>query len=562
MGNPFKGKSAHLAATGSADFDGDNKTDVFRTVLRSDGNLQWQYSSGGAAPWKDLAYATSLLPTSQLQFGDFNGDSKTDVFADLYSSTLTAYQMMYSPGGSGNFADLGTFSFYPERLALGDFDGDGVADVFVANKSANGYQWAYYPGGTGSPIDLAYAGTDPSLLRFGDFNGDGLTDVFAAAQQADGSTQWLYSSGGAASYANLAATTVPYSELQFGDFDGDGVTGVLAAEPQADGGLLVVYWPGGLGPAVTLGRIPAPAPALRVGDFNGDGVSDLMALRCGMGGPLAFAPLQTLASSGYGTFYNTFSGDVDGDGVPDVILVSTCQNPDQYGNCVTNHLLVGAALGAPNHTFTLVAPHQLGAEDVDFSDFKVLPGDFYGDGKTDLALVNPGSTTLTIYVAHSNGDGTFTLGSRQTFDGETWSYFDPIVGDFNGDGRADLAFATVCNLSSGSCSVGDKNSVYVASFGWLRGLHHERPPGPGLDGLERLLCRPRRLQRRRGDRPGLQLHLPEEGLHRCDLHGRRRQLRLHRPVERPGRLRHRARGRPTALPVGGITPTRRTSPAT
>ena len=138
---------------------------------------------------------------------------------------------------------------------------------------------------------------------------------------------------------------MPYSELQFGDFDADGKTDVLAVLPQADGGLQVVYWPAGLDPPVTLGDIAAPAPALRVGDFNGDGVSDLMALRCGMPGPLAFGPLQTLVTSGYNTFSHSLTGDVNGDGRADLILVSTCQNPDQFGSCATHHL--GAEHGCP-----------------------------------------------------------------------------------------------------------------------------------------------------------------------------------------------------------------------
>src|ERR1019366_4265392 len=68
LGNPFKGKALQLSSTGSTDFDGDNKTDVFRTLPRLDGNLQWQYSSGGAGAWQNLAYAGPELPTSQLRF--------------------------------------------------------------------------------------------------------------------------------------------------------------------------------------------------------------------------------------------------------------------------------------------------------------------------------------------------------------------------------------------------------------------------------------------------------------------------------------------------------------
>ena len=462
LGNPFKGKSTQLASTGSTDFDGDNKTDVFRTIPRSDGNLQWQYSSGGTAPWQDLAYATNTLPASQLLFGEFNSDVYSDVFADLYSTSAVDYQWLYSPSGTNSFVTLNSTLFPPDRLALGDFNGDGVTDVFIANLSGSTYQWQYSPSGSSALVNLAHSDIDPSLLRFGDFNGDGKTDVFAATQLADGSTQWLYSSGGAASFTNLNTSTVPYSELNFGDFNGDGKTDVLAALPQPDGSLQVEYWSGGLGPAITLGSIPAPAPALRVGDFNGDGISDLMAYHCGMNGPLSFGPLQTLATSGYNTFYKSLTGDVNGDGFPDLIIVSTCQNPNSFQVCATHHLQVGAALGTPYHTDNLVAPQQLGANNLDFTYYKVMTGDFNGDGRSDLALIDT-SATLTIYVALSNGDGTFSLGSAQTFGGETWNIFNPTVGDFNGDGKADLAFTTVCAISSGSCSVGDNNSLYVAT---------------------------------------------------------------------------------------------------
>jgi len=316
------------------------------------------------------------------------------------------------------------------RLALGDFNGDGVTDVFSATSSANTYQWAYSPGGTGSLQNLAFAATDPALLRFGDFDGDGKTDVFAANQLADGSTQWLFSSGGVASYANLAATTVPYSELKFGDFDGDGKTDVLAALPQADGGLQVVYWPGGLGTGVTLGHIPAPAPALRVGDFNGDGVSDLMALRCGMSGPFGILPAANIGVVRLRHFLyyperryqwrwdHRFDLSFN---LPESRSIRELHQPSPAGWCRAGncHPYLHAA-----------APHQLGADALDFTYYKALQGDFDGDGKTDLALIYPNGTTLTIYIAHSNGDGTFTFGAAQTFTGEAWSTYNPAGGGF------------------------------------------------------------------------------------------------------------------------------------
>jgi hypothetical protein len=463
LGNMFKGKTTHLAANGSTDFNNDNKTDVFRTTLRTDGNLQWQYSSGGTGAWQNLAYAGNNLPVSDMQFGDFSGDDITDVFGNLYN--YPNYDWVDSPNGTNSFVTLNTENIFHDRMALGDFNGDGATDVFTATSSSGSYQWAYSPSGTGALINLASSGTDPALLRFGDFNGDGKTDVFDATQQTNGSTQWEYSSGGASSYVNLASTTVPYSELQFGDFNGDGKTDVLAAEPQTNGSLQVVYWPGGLGSGVTLGTIPTPAPALRVGDFNGDGISDLMAVRCGMIGPLAFSHLQTLAQSGYSGFHTTYAADINGDGVNDIILISTCQNPNQFGVCASHHLQVATALGTTTHTYNLVSPHQLGANSLDFTYYRIFSGDLNGDNKADLAIVYTGTSSLVIYTALSNGDGTFTLGSPQTFTG-AWDAYNPIVGDFNGDGKADLAFTSVCNtvaLNSGSCMNGDNNSVYLAT---------------------------------------------------------------------------------------------------
>ena len=465
LGNPFKGKVAQLATSGSADIDGDNKTDVFRTIPRANGNLQWQYSSGGKAPWVNLAYASDVLPTAQLQFGEFNSDLKSDVFANLYNSISFKYDWLYSPGGTGSFVPLTSTNSPPNRLALGDFNGDGVTDVFTTTLNGSNYQWAYVPGGSGAAVNLAFAATDPSLLRFGDFDGDGKTDVFAADQLPDGSTQWVYSRGGASSYNKLNISTIPYAELQFGDFNGDKKTDVLAALPQNDGSLQVVYWSGGLGFAIPLGNIPAPAPALRVGDFNGDGIPDLMAYRCGMGGPLSFSSVQTVAASGYATFYKSFTGNVNGDGFPDVIFVSTCQNTGSSSACVSHHFQVSTALGSSNHTYTAVPAQQLGADNIDFTFYKTMVGDFDGDGKSDLALIDTEGNILTIYLAHANGDGTFTLGSAQVFTGETWGYYNPTVGDFNGDGKADLAFTTVCAVSSGSCRVGDNNRLYVASAG-------------------------------------------------------------------------------------------------
>ena len=71
------------------------------------------------------------------------------------------------------------------------------------------------------------------------------------------------------------------------------------------------------------------------------------------------------------------------------------------------------------------------------SPSSVAVGDFNGDGKLDLAVANEFSYTVTILLG--NGDGTFTPTADSPATG-VYPY-SVAVGDFNGDGKLDLAVA-------------------------------------------------------------------------------------------------------------------------
>src|SRR5438445_205625 len=78
----------------------------------------------------------------------------------------------------------------------------------------------------------------------------------------------------------------------------------------------------------------------------------------------------------------------------------------------------------------------------------IAVGDFNGDGKLDLAVVNFGD--WNVYVLLSNGDGTFQAARSVYFasgGGFPWSI---AKGDFNGDGKLDLV---VSNYGDNSLSV-------------------------------------------------------------------------------------------------------------
>jgi FG-GAP-like repeat len=76
----------------------------------------------------------------------------------------------------------------------------------------------------------------------------------------------------------------------------------------------------------------------------------------------------------------------------------------------------------------------------------VAVGDFNGDGKPDLAVVsscptrfNGGCSSDIVTILLGNGDGTFRVGNAYSTGG-----LDPsgvVIGDFNGDGKLDLAIS-------------------------------------------------------------------------------------------------------------------------
>jgi hypothetical protein len=94
----------------------------------------------------------------------------------------------------------------------------------------------------------------------------------------------------------------------------------------------------------------------------------------------------------------------------------------------------------------------------------VAVGDFNGDGKPDLAVANAGSNSVSVLLG--NGDGTFQAAVTYAAGNYPRSV---AVGDFNGDGKQDLAVATVYGvrvlLGNGNGTFQTTNASYIAGSG-------------------------------------------------------------------------------------------------
>ncbi len=188
-------------------------------------------------------------------------------------------------------------------------------------------------------------------------------------------------------------------------------------------------------------------------DFNGDGLADLAAVSCNVSSCGAgVAAVYVMLGKGDGTLqapvmYPTGSyepmsvvvADLNGDGVPDLVVASQCASSSNCGNGQ-----VSVFLGNGDGSFKTAAPYATGPG----ASYFVAAGDFNGDGNLDLAVVNQTSANSTVAIMLGNGDGTFQAPVAYTTG--TTSGMSLAVGDFNGDGAADLA---VANGSQDSISV-------------------------------------------------------------------------------------------------------------
>jgi len=211
-------------------------------------------------------------------------------------------------------------------------------------------------------------------------------------------------------------------------------TGRLLWVPRAVGILLALsaaanaQFRGAPGSPFLVGLAPVSVAA---GDFNGDGKLDLaianqndntviVLLGTGTGGFTA-APGSPFAVGA--DPQSVAVGDFNGDGKPDLAIAN------KNDNTVT--VLLGTGTGG-----FITAPGS--PLPVGTNPTSVAAGDFNGDGKPDLAIANAGSNSVTVLLG--SGTGGFTAATGGPF--AVGSFPSSVaIGDFNRDGKPDLAIA-------------------------------------------------------------------------------------------------------------------------
>ncbi|MET3907538.1 hypothetical protein ABID59_001879 [Bradyrhizobium sp. S3.3.6] len=408
--------------TGISNTDHTTRDDAL-TISAAAGDVTRTYSVDGGTP--SASYVAPMMDGSHSVLVT---DTDTAGNTASASITFTLDQTDVNFGTSGGMSNLLLQNDTSHGIAVWEMNGTTV----VANPQ----------------IGTAPSGSE--LAATGDFNADGKSDLLFVNDTTHAVTIWEMN--GTQVIANTTVGTINAAAgWQFegtGDFNGDGKTDLLLFNDNTDG--VAVWEMNGTqvmaNPQIGTINTASGWHFADTGDFNGDGRTDLLLLNSTTHGVAIWEMngTQVMANPQIGTINAAAgwqfegTGDFNGDGKTDLLLLNPTTN--------------GVAIWEMNGTQVMANP-QIGtinaAAGWHFADI----GDFNGDGKTDLLLLNNTNGGVAIWQMN----GTQLTANPQI------GVMDPGFqyvgkGDYNGDGKTDLLFE---NNTTHALSVWEMNGTQV-----------------------------------------------------------------------------------------------------
>lgn len=390
----------------------------------------------------------------QIKVGDFNGDGRLDVvFSEIHKDlgTTPAPFIFMLGDGTGKLADVSTTLFgtglqygnFVARMEIGDFNGDGVDDVFGVDNGedkmpfSGGFNELFLSNGKGGMTNasalLPQVKINSHGAALGDVNNDGRLDVLVNALMSDGNRLWIQRSDG-----------------KF--VESPGMLPDLII--QASWNSYYFY--------------PRTNTYSNLIDLNRDGYLDMILgtwhqnpkgseVYLNSGGSFANSPPIKLPSSGVQdeAILDVEPIDLNGDDLPDLVLSVTDGLDANYYEVRKIQLLVNQGAGkftdetASRLNFS--APNEFNSW---YKSIEVV--DMNKDGAMDLVGLGYGRPEIFM----NDGSGKF----ERTLERKT-DYGTSAVGDFDSDGLPDLVMAMNNLFVDVLLNKSENWHVYKSNFG-------------------------------------------------------------------------------------------------
>jgi hypothetical protein len=246
-------------------------------------------------------------------------------------------------------------------------------------------------------------------------------------------------------------------------------------------GVLLGNGDGTFQPAVSYGTGGLNAISVTIQDVNGDGIPDVLVANECADNTCVNGSVSVLLGNGDGTLQSAVSyvtggqyaisvavGNLITGGYPDLVVANRCASST---NCANGS--VSVLLGNGDGTFQGAVGYATGGQDAT----SVAVADLIGKGIQDLVVSNECADDTcangSVSVLLGNGDGTFQAAVSYSTGGE--GALSAAVGDVNADGFPDLVVANYCasstNCANGSVSVllGNGDGTFQAAESYATG---------------------------------------------------------------------------------------------
>ncbi|WP_233255041.1 S-layer family protein [Limnohabitans sp. T6-5] len=382
---------------------------------------------------------------------------------DLPLADLVAMSQGFMINGSTANAQIGLTNENQGVMNVGDVNGDGYEDIEITDL--NGQRYIVYGGNRNTALnvsDMTAPGNTNGFIittntlqpsRGGDVNGDGLSDIVIG----NGTTAYVIY-GATSSPGKMNATALLASQgfkitsanamvepSVVGDVNGDGYEDILFNDNTALKNYLV-FGGSNVAPTGTIAATAAPGVSITPlanftpggilstlhGDFNGDGYSD-------------FALAQMPSTSGTGPAFVYYGGT----GLTNYTNAALTVAGNGRG------FAINGLTGLNSLKFTSSTAGDIngdGIDDIIFNDGDTRS--FVMFGKTDSTSINVSQLIAGSggFVINAAGPNTATVVDALLWDTD-------VVGDFNGDGLADMIVSNR-NMAINGSAVGGGYLVY------------------------------------------------------------------------------------------------------